>query len=164
MASLILVGSMTGCSILGKPSRELAFDESAALQGSDSAEVYQRIRQAKTQNAVVVQVADDSQPIRILPLPADGRSVFVSDLLKQTGVQDKLGRMLVTVYRSSPVDYAGAKMVVKFEDKGDAVRPETDYALQAGDRIKIAKDTSTAIGGIFDQILPSNGSRAIVGF
>jgi hypothetical protein len=153
----------SGCSALNKASLDPMIEGAAPLQGSDSAELYQRIRQAKTQNSIVLQVQGDSEPVRILPLPPDGRAVFVSDLLRQTGVQEKMGRMHVVVYRSSPVDFAGAKMDVRFDESGETVRPETDYHLQSGDRIKICPDPTSAMSRLFDQMLPANASRAIVG-
>ncbi len=152
-----------GCNTFSKSNCSATLDAAVQLQGNDSAEVVKRIQEAKSQNSVVIQVAGDSQPIRVLPLPSDGTPVFVSDLLRQTGIQEKMGRMLVTVQRSSPVDYTGAKMDVRFDEHGDNVRPETDYALQSGDRVKISKDSRTAIGGFLDQIIPSNATRAIVG-
>ncbi len=160
----MLVVSFSGCSVFKKPGAEPSLSNTVALQGSDSAEVYQRIKEAKSQNSLVLQVTGDSQPIRVLPLPADGRTVFVSDLLRQTGVQEKMGRMLVTVHRSSPADFAGAKMVVKFDREGKAIRPETDYALQAGDRIKVMKDPTSSFGSILEQILPTNATHAIAGY
>lgn len=152
-----------GCTSFTKSSIDPITDGSVPLQGSDSAEVYQRIRQAKAQNSIVLQVDGDSEPVRILPLPPDGRAVFVSDLIRQTGIQEKLGRMHVTVYRSSPVDFAGAKMDVRFDESGESIRPETDYHLQSGDRIKICEDTSSSFGRLLDQIVPANASKAIVG-
>lgn len=162
-ACTFMVSVSGGCSMFPKSGKDAIVDESVALQGSESAEAFQRIRQAKAQNAIVLQVTGDSEPIRVLPLPPDGRSVFVSDLLRQTGIQEKLGRMHVTVYRSSPVDFMGAKMEVRFDEEGEVIRPETDYALQAGDRIRIAKDTTTRLNKLFDQIIPPNGSKAITG-
>ena len=159
----ILVSVSGGCSLFPKSGKDALADGSVALQGSESADTFQRIRQAKAQNAIVLQVTGDSEPIRVLPLPPDGRAVFVSDLLRQTGIQEKLGRMHVTVYRSSPVDFMGAKMDVRFDEDGEVVRPETDYALQAGDRIRIAKDTTSRLNKLIDQILPPNGSKAIAG-
>lgn len=138
-------------------------DQAVPLQGSEAAEMYKRIQQAKSQNSIVLQVSGDSQPIRVLPLPADGTPVFVSDLLKQTGIQEKMGRMLVSVHRSSPADFAGAKMDVRFDEEGETIRPETDYALRSGDRVKIMKDPQTSFGNLLDQILPSNASRAFIG-
>lgn len=155
---------LTGCSAFPKGMGKLSTESGEPLQGSESAAAFQRIREAKSQNSIVLQVSGDSQPIRVLPLPQDGTPVFVSDLLRQTGLQDKFGRMMVTVHRSSEFDYVGAKMDVRFDDSGKIIRPETDYCLQAGDRIKIAKDPRTSFGSLLDEILPTNASRAIVGF
>jgi hypothetical protein len=152
-----------GCATFTKPNGGGAFDQAVPLQGSESADVYKRIRQAKAQNAIVLQVTGDSEPIRVLPLPPDGTPVFVSDLLKQTGIQEKFGRMLVLVYRSSPVDYEGAKMEVRFDEEGETVRPETDYSLQSGDRVKIVKDPRSSFSLMMEQIIPANASRAIIG-
>lgn len=159
----ISIAYCCGCSTFSKPGKDSMFDPQVSLQGSDSNEAYKRASQAKSQNSLVLQVAGDSQAIRVLPLPPDGRPVFVGDLLKQTGIQEKMGRMLVTVYRPSPTDFAGAKMVVRFDDEGETVRPETDYSLQAGDRVKISKDTTTSMSRFIDQILPANASRAMSG-
>lgn len=139
-------------------------EDSTALKGSSSTQVAQRIREAKAQNSVVIQVADDSVPIRVLPLPADGESVFVSDLLTQTGVAEKLGRMQATLYRANPSTPMGVPMEVRFSPKDGSVRPECDYALQPGDRLKIMKDETSMIGGLIDQLLPSNGARALRGY
>jgi len=154
--AIVTVAIVPGCNVFGKrdnasPSREFA------LQPSDSADVFKRVREAKTQNSIVVQVVGDSTPVRVLPLPPDDRSVFVSDLLKQTGLKDKIGPMRATVYRASSHSPMGIPMEVKFTRRGGDVRPDADYSLQAGDRIRITKDDRTAWGEMIDQFLPSRG-------
>jgi hypothetical protein len=161
---LIAAGATPGCHLFQKPGVGTLAAESTPLRGSDSAEVFQRIREAKSQNAIVMQIAGDSSPIRVLPLPPDGQSVFISDLLKQTGIQDKLGRIHATLYRPTPDDPSGIRMEVKFSERSGIIRPETDYALQAGDRIRISKNEQSSFAGMFDQILPSNGARAFRGY
>jgi hypothetical protein len=163
LIGLLALASCGGCSVLNKSSGTMNLESAIPLQGSDSADAFQRMRQAKSQNSIVLQIDGDSQPIRVLPLPPDGKPVFVSDLLRQTGVQEKMGRMIVTVHRSSTVDYQGAKMEVRFSTNGETIRPETDYALQSGDRIKIMKDSRTGFGNMLEQILPANASRAFMG-
>lgn len=158
-----LLMPLTGCSVFGKHAPKSLEDSGVALEGSSSAEAYKRLKQAKSQNAIVLQVDGDSMPIRVLPLPHDGQPVFVSDLLTQTGIQDKMGRVLVTVYRTGDDGFSSARMDVKFDDKGEKVRPECDYSLRAGDRIRILEDPSNGLTGLLDQILPSNASRAIIG-
>lgn len=154
-ASFFLI-TATGCNVFGKKDNP-ATDGPFALQPSDSEEVFRRVREAKTQNSVVVQVVGDSTPVRVLPLPPDQRSVFISDLLKQTGLIDKLGPMRVTVFRPNPHAPMGIPMEVKFIAKGGDVRPETDYSLQAGDRIRIAKDERSVLGEMFGQFFPIGG-------
>lgn len=163
MICLCTLLSGSGCSLFRKPSQDVGA-LSAPLQGSESAAVYQRIREAKSQNSIVLQIAGDSSPIRVLPLPPDGQSVFISDLLRQTGLQDKFGHVRATLYRATPEAPAGVPMEVRFDERSGEIRPEADYALQAGDRLKIAKQEKPAFGGMFDQLLPSNGARALRGY
>ncbi len=161
--SLGMLLSLTGCSVFGKSSAKGLGEKPIALEGSDSAEAFKRLKQAKSQNAIVLQIDGDSMPIRVLPLPPDGRPVFVSDLLKQTGIQEKMGRILVTVYRPADDGYSSARMDVRFDQSGEKVRPECDYSLRAGDRIRIVEDTNTGITSMLDSLLPSNASKAIIG-
>ncbi len=159
LATALAIASLTivpGCNVFGQ--KDNAHPNSDfVLHESDSADVFKRVREAKAQNSVVVQVASDSAPVRVLPLPPDDRSVFVSDLLKQTGLQDKMGPMRVTLYRANSQSPMGIPMEVKFTTRGGDVRPDADYALQAGDRIRISKDERSAWGEMLNQFLPTRG-------
>lgn len=121
-------------------------------------ETYQRVRQAKAENAVVLQVQNDSSPIRVLPLPTDElspgtpKSVFVSELLTQTGLTRRFGMMEATLYRPSPDSIQGVRMVVSFREDG-TIDPSTDYALQAGDRVHVTKRQVTGLSSLTDMIL-----------
>ncbi|MEO1614862.1 MAG: hypothetical protein AAFV88_03375 [Planctomycetota bacterium] len=122
-------------------------DGTAPAFGSDGSmtmEAYQRIKEAKTQNAVVMQVAGDSEPIRVLPLPPADKTAFVSELIEQTGVKSSLGGIEATVYRPSPHSINGVRMDVKFNERGE-INPATDFALRPGDRVQI---TQKKIGGM----------------
>ncbi|MEO1528297.1 MAG: hypothetical protein AAFX06_22980 [Planctomycetota bacterium] len=122
-------------------------------------EAYQRVRQAKAQNSIVLQVQDDSSPIRVLPLPSDEqspgmpKSAFVSELLTQTGLTKRLGSSLrATLYRPAPDSIQGIRMVVSFREDG-TIDPSTDYALQPGDRLHVTKRQSTGLSSLTDLIL-----------
>ena len=115
-----------------------------SADGSMTMEGYQKIREAKAQNAVVLQVAGDEQPVRILPLPAGEKSVFVSELLAQTGVLRKFGAVHAAVYRPSPESISGIKMDVKFSKNG-TIDPATDYGLRPGDRVQVRKKHNTGL-------------------
>ena len=159
LIAAVAIGSlalMPGCNVFGKNDNASPGGE-FALQASDSAEVFKRVREAKAQNSVVVQVIGDSTPVRVLPLPPDERSVFVSDLLKQTGLQESFGPMRATLYRANVQAPMGIPMEVKFTARGGDVRPDADYALQAGDRIRISKDDRNAWGEMLNQFLPMRG-------
>ena len=128
-------------------------DANFKLQPSDSERTYHSVRQARSQNSIVLQVAGDKTPVRVLPLPPGQQSVCVSDLLKQTGVQKKLHSIEATLYRHSTSTIGGIPMAVKMSPDGRSVRPESDYALQAGDRLKVKKAASPAMKGLLNAVL-----------
>ena len=154
--------SSTGCSMLKLPATmpfgsgsetEYVGRDGAPLRPSDSVLLYQKVREAKSQNCIVVQIPGAEPPIRTLPLPPGGRSVFVSDLLKQTGIIDEFSRLEVTLYRDSAQAIGGVRMAVKMSPDFDEVRPESDYALQAGDRLEVREAKATLLGGVFGGLL-----------
>lgn len=123
-----------------------------ATDGSMTMEAYEKIREAKAQNAVVLQVAGDEQPVRVLPLPEGEKSVFVSELLDQTGVIRRYGTVYATLYRQSPQSIAGIKMKIKITDDGK-IDPSTDYGLRAGDRVQVRQKKNTPLQMLVDVAL-----------
>tara|TARA_A100001391_G_scaffold199120_1_gene181646 strand:- start:235 stop:813 length:579 start_codon:yes stop_codon:yes gene_type:complete len=132
-------------------------------------EAYESVRNAKANNSIVLQILDDDVPIRVLPLPPAGAagpgcdagtggsappSVYVSTLLKQTGVLRKLGKVQAALYRPSPNSLDGVRMDVLFSPHdAEQVRPESDYALRPGDRLVIGKDNKMGIDSLLDLVL-----------
>ena len=108
-------------------------------QNSVAQMVYQGTRQAKANGGIVLQVVGDETPIRVLPLPQDGRSVYVSQLLEQSGVKKQLGSVRATLFRHATGSIGGMPMECKMTKNGESVRPESDYALQPGDRLRVEK-------------------------
>ncbi len=169
--SMLCVGALiatTGCTLTrpkapADPGQQLLMSGGVpgTLQPNPSAEVFQRVKQAKAQNAIVLQVQGDKEPLRVLPLPPEGRSVNVSDLLGQTGLLKRFGNMQVRVHRDAPGQMDGVRMDVKVNN--EKVRPESDYALRPGDRIMVRKDDTTRIGKFFGELVPSNAVRAFGG-
>ena len=135
------------------PGAGLDADVGVELQGSESARAFQQVREAKDQNAIVLHVPGDDEAIRVLPLPQDGQSVFVSDLLRQSGVQKKLRRVAPVLYRASSESINGIRMEVGMTEGGKSVRPESDYALQAGDRLEVREAPPAPLNGIFSSIM-----------
>jgi hypothetical protein len=123
------------------------------LQPEAGEQIYNGVREAKARNAVVLHVVGDSTPVRVLPLPASGQSVTVSQLLTQTKVTKKLGSIDATLFRPSTDSISGMPLDIKMGKDGHSVRPETDYALRAGDRLRVRKAISPAIGGLIETIL-----------
>jgi hypothetical protein len=122
-------------------------------QTSVSKQVYYAVRQAKAENGVVLQVIGDEIPARVLPLPADTKTVYVSELLTQTGVLQKLESVNATLFRYANDSIGGIPMEVKMADDGDSVRPESDYALQAGDRLMVSKAPHPAMKVLVNAVL-----------
>lgn len=131
-------------------------DAPALPSESLSESVYYKVRQAKAENGVVLQIVGDDDPIRILPMPPENSgsgapAVFVSTLLRQTGVHKKLGHIEATLYRASPETINGVRMDVHFKD--NVIRPETDYSLQPGDRLVVKKADRFALQNVIDMTL-----------
>ncbi len=158
---------LTGCSSMQVPQLEFPptpFSKPATptygpehrafeMQPEAGEQIYQAVREAKARNAVVLQIVGDSSPIRVLPLPGDDQSVTVSNLLRQTGVNKKLGSIEATLFRPSSDSIAGMPLAIKMESDGRSARPESDYALRAGDRLRVRKAASPAMKGLIQGIL-----------
>jgi hypothetical protein len=115
--------------------------------------VYQGTKQAKANGGIVLQVVGDEMPVRVLPLPADGQSVYVSQLLTQSGVKKQLGAFNATLFRHSTGSIGGMPMECKMTKDGENVRPESDYALQPGDRLRVEKASLLGGADLWDLVL-----------
>jgi len=157
MVSLLL-GATTGCGtfkipVFQRPTGSgpyVPVGPGVQMSGGESLELYQKLKQAKRENAVVLEVVDDDVPVRVLPLPPGQTSVFVSQLLKQTGVQAKLGSIEATLYRYSTDTVSGIPMKVRMDDDGEVVRPESDYALRSGDRLQVSEKEFNVLSSLGD--------------
>ncbi len=162
-AVLFLGLAMTGCSSWrlpslvpfgsGEPKSLYVGNDGAPLRPSVDSMMYQKVREAKAQNAIVLQIADADEPVRVLPLPGEGKSVFVSDLLNQTGVLQKIGRVDATLYRDAAGMPGGLRMPVKMSPGADQVRPESDYSLRPGDRLVVQKAQNPPLNGLLKSLL-----------
>ena len=161
----LLATSLAGCTSLKLPSANLPFSSGdkkgdyvpvgagVELHGTASEAIYHMVRQARSQNAIVLEVVGDSTPARILPLPPGEKSAFVSELLTQTGVQEKLGPLDATLFRDSPHVLGGLKMEVKMSSDKRSVRPESDYALRPGDRLQVVKAPNPGLQNLLNMAL-----------
>ena len=167
LASLVslLMGIGSGCSTLklpnlpnfpfssrGTDAAEMYKSADFPVVGSVSEQAYHGVRQAKSQHAVVLEVVGDSEPVRVLPLPS-GQTVYVSNLLSDTGVAKKLGVIEATLYRSEADSIGGLPMEVRIAGDGQTVRPESDYALRPGDRLRVAEGAHPLLEGLFGSVL-----------
>ena len=169
MAMAVLVTFATGCSSFKMPSINLpgsglSPDGTKYVSNSTGSDykgfdetmtetVYQRVREAAANHAIVLQIDGNREGSRVLPLPADGRSVFVSTLLSQSGVVEEIGGVKVILYRSSPQTIGGVKLDVKMSEGGKTVLPESDYALHPGDRVFVTKKPLEMMNGLVSAAL-----------
>jgi hypothetical protein len=140
-----------GCSALtmrGNPDKA-----AKALESSPEAREYEKLLQARRDNAIVLQINRDTAGGRVLPLPKNGEPVFLNDLLTQTGVGQKIGQMTLTVYRVPDRGGAPLKMQANWDANNNCVEPSTDYALRPGDRV-VVENAST---GLVDRVMQSIG-------
>ena len=136
----------------GKPKSSPYADATSGFEGDPrlAQRLYQATRTAASQNSLVLQVVGDADPARILPLPPAGQTVYVSQLLEQTGVMKRYGGVSATLYRYNTAVIGGTRMAVKMNKDSSSVRPESDYALQPGDRLKVEQFTGSMIGQLLE--------------
>ncbi|WP_146532394.1 hypothetical protein [Rubripirellula reticaptiva] len=120
---------------------------------SESERVYFAVKQAIANDSIILHVPGENPSTRILPLPTDGRSVYVSTLLEQTGVKKKMGFINATLYRHSSDSIAGIPLECRMNRDGSSIKAECDYSLQPGDRLTVRKGTNPAMQSIFNTML-----------
>lgn len=88
------------------------------------------------------------------PIPPD-KPYFVADLVSDTNLTKRVGRIKVTVARETVAGQPPVRMDVDFDSSGKNVMVEQNYALQPGDRVFVSKDEST----VFTRTLEKFGRR-----
>ena len=156
LGSILGCFAMTGCTLLQRPGKSdspyIGSDPSALMDASENEQTYNAVRQAQARNAIVLHVVGDSDPLRVLPLPNEGQSVLVSDLLRQSGVSEKLGGVSVMLYRKANGAPGSIRMSVAMDAKGEGVQPASDYSLQPGDRIQVTRRSSDALQSVVSSL------------
>lgn len=134
LAAVCLTFGAGGCSLLPNGNDS---EHETLLRPSGAVDQYQAVAKARENNAVVLQVLGAKEPSRIIPLPNDGNTVYVSMLLQQSGVTKEFSAVDATLYRNSTDIMSGVKMGVRFLPKSTQPVPECDYAIQPGDRLEV---------------------------
>ncbi len=167
VATVISVQFCTGCSLLPGGASKSVVDTATTgdapgfvLKPNRDAAMLSKVEQAKDENAIVLHVSGDSGGPRTLPLPPEGQSVSVGDLLQQTGLGDRLGAMQARVHRQEHGQPESVRMDVLFN--GKTVRPETDYALRPGDVVQVRRDPNNALSRFMDGIIPGNALKGVM--
>jgi hypothetical protein len=139
-------------------------DEAFVLESTAPAGPLKTAASAQSNNAILLEVAGAETTTRMLPLPEDGRPVYVSDLLRQSGLIDDFPRMDAALFRASPSEPAGIRMGIKFRPKSNQIAPEHDYALKPGDRLRVVELQLNPFEEFANAFSIPNGRRAIFGF
>ncbi len=144
----------TGCASLALfPSDDSDAPNEATLHESPEAAMFRAVQTARQTNSIVLQVEGAEKPMRVIPLPTDGKTVFMNDLLRQTGLKSKYNGLDIVLLRSGAGEMDGVKMAVTFDGKG-RVSTGTDYALRPGDRIMVRKVLNSTIQNVLDGLIP----------
>ena len=130
------------------------------LKESPEARMYRAIQTARETNSIVLQVEGSDKPLRVIPLPKGGESVFMNDLLRQAGLVKRFNSHDITLFRSDGNVIDGVKMAVVFDKKAGRVKAGTDYALRAGDRVTVRRDV-LGLTSFIDDILPPVARKAL---
>lgn len=151
-----LLFTSSGCS-LWQTSNSPA--ELTSLRSSVDSDPLQATIAARDSNSVVLLVHGTRSAPRIIPLPTDGKPVFVSDLLRQSGLTQEFAQMQATLHRNSTDAISGVRMGIRFANKSNAVLPEHDYQLLPGDRIEVAEEESSPFASLSDMLSPPRGRK-----
>ena len=123
---------------------------------------FQAASEAKQNNSVVLQVIGSKSPAKIIPLPQNGQPVYISTLLKQSGLNEEFRRMNAKLHRNGTDAISGVKMGVRFIPKTNQVAPEYDYVLQPGDRLEVVEVDVSPFEGLTDMMSPGSGRRTVL--
>lgn len=146
----------TGCASLALfpgTENESDVESEPRLNESPEAAMFRAVQTARQTNSIVLQVEGADKPMRVIPLPTDGKTVFMNDLLRQTGLKSRYNSLDIVLFRSSGTEMDGVKMAVTF-DKSGRVNTGTDYALRPGDRITVRKVLNSTIQNVLDGLVP----------
>ena len=158
IASLLFVTQ--GCATLSLSSiTETSNEEEATLKESPEARMYRALQTARESNSIVLQVEGSEKPLRVIPLPKDGKPVFMNDLLRQAGLIKRFSSLDITLFRSSGSVMDGVKMSVIFDRKAGRVKAGTDYALRPGDRVAVRHD-NFGLSSFIDDLVPPVARKA----
>lgn len=128
--------------------------EPAPLKESPEAAMFRAVQTARQTGAIVVQVQGAEKPLKVIPLPTDGSTVFISDLIQQMDLKRRFSSLNVTLFRSTDHVMDGVKMAVTFNKAGH-VTTGTDYALRPGDRVTVRHELHSALQSVLDNALPT---------
>jgi hypothetical protein len=139
-------------------------DESFVLESTAPQGPLKTPAEAQRNNAILLEVDSGKATTRMIPLPDDGRPVYVSDLLRQSGLLDEFPRMDAVLFRPSPSEPNGIRMGIRFRPKSNQIAPEHDYALRPGDRIRVVELQLNPFEEFANAFSNPVGRRAIFGF
>jgi hypothetical protein len=99
---------------------------------------------------VILEVHNGETHHEMIPMRPD-KPLFVEDVVKDAKLVERIGKIKVSIIRSTTPNAPPVRMDVGFDSKGKNVMQEQNYALQPNDRIIIRKNDRSWI----DQALES---------
>lgn len=89
---------------------------------------------------VILEVHNDGEPHHeMIPMRPD-KPLFVEDVVKDAKLVDRIGKIKVSIMRTTTPNMPPVRMDVGFDSKGKHVMQEQNYALQPNDRIVVRKN------------------------
>lgn len=156
--SLLLALSGSGCSLWRN---EKDLDNSMVpLRSASANDPLTAVLAARKSNSVVLHLAGAQieNPSRVIPLPPDGSPVFVSDLLRQSGLTEEYPRMQATLHRNATDAISGIRLGIRFAHRSNQVLPEHDYQLHPGDRLEVVEYQPNPLESLEDFFSPASGA------
>jgi len=154
--------ALTGCSsILGDRSREPVegLDTRglrAAGYNFDERGVQRALPPDDGKPAVVLEVRNGKRHFERIPLSAD-KPTFVQDVVDDAKLVEKLGKIQITILRSTGANSPPIRMVSDFDAETKRIVVGQNYAIQPNDKIVVNKDSSSWLDGL--SIIPKKSAR-----
>jgi hypothetical protein len=141
--ALALLAAAVGCQSVDS---ELAKKLGSLPESPGEAPAAPKAEVAKFQ--VEVRESGKQPELKQFPLP---QTLYVQQVLDQSGVLRRFRRLKIEIYRQLPGG-RGHRLDVAFDRAEHRVPPGADYAIHPNDRIVITEDTSTLLDDMLESL------------
>ncbi len=136
----VLAAGLTGCSTLQLPAGGLGPFAASQAASTESAEPSSPSSESLGECLILVKPRygkGTKQTVKIT------ENMLVQQVLEQSGAMKKRRNLEITIFRAVKGSPVPLKMMPEFDAAANSVRPEQNYAIQAGDKILIEESASS---------------------